>query len=225
MRDQGFRNNVKQVREGLYQIITEPSFGIGQRALLAKTDSGNVLWDCVSFIDGVTIDKIRDLGGIECIAISHPHFYSSIVEWSEAFEGVPVYIHNSDRGWVQRKGRNIVYWKGRKLSILPGAQIVNLGGHFPGSSALRLDKGAFHKGVLLSGDTALVVKDRRWVSFMYSYPNLLPLPGRRVKKIASLLKPYRFEDIFSGFDGGEIVGGADEAVQRSAKRYIFRLNH
>jgi glyoxylase-like metal-dependent hydrolase (beta-lactamase superfamily II) len=225
MRDQGFRNEVKKLQNGLYQILTEPSFGIGQRALLVKTDSGNLLWDCLSFLDDATTDKIRDLGGVDFIAVSHPHFYSSIIEWSDAFGEVPVYLHHSDRRWVQRKGRNIIYWKGRKLSVQPGVQIVNLGGHFPGSSVLYLDKGPFHRGVLLSGDTALVVKDRRWVSFMYSYPNLLPLPGRRVMEIASLLKPYRFEDIYSGFDGGEIRDEADKAVQRSAKRYVFHLHH
>jgi hypothetical protein len=30
-------------------------------------------------------------------------------------------------------------------------------------------------GALFSGDIIQVVPDRRWVSFMYSYPNLIPL--------------------------------------------------
>ena len=224
MRTEGFKNVVTPVRTGLYQIVTKPSFGIGQRALLVKTDSGNLLWDCVTFLDDDTVSRIDELGGVGCIAISHPHFYSTIVEWSEAFGGVPVYIHNLDRRWVERESRNIVYWKRRSLTVWPGVRTINLGGHFPGSSVLHLQGGpSFEGGVLLSGDTVYVVKDRRWVSFMHSFPNYLPLPVHKVREIALRVKPYGFEDLFSGFEGGEIIGGADVAVQKSAQRYIHHL--
>lgn len=111
------------------------------------------------------------------------------------------------------------------LSLRPGARLINLGGHFAGSSVLHLHGGAFSSGVLLSGDTVYVVMDRRWVSFMYSYPNLLPLPARKVTEIVSQLKPYKFADIFSGFEGREIRDGADSAVQDSARRYVYHLKH
>ena len=41
--------------------------------------------------------------------------------------------------------------------------------------------GADGRGALLSGDIVQVVPDRRYVSFMYSYPNLIPLPAAAVE--------------------------------------------
>jgi glyoxylase-like metal-dependent hydrolase (beta-lactamase superfamily II) len=223
MKGQGFKNVITTVRRALFQVVTKPSFGIGQRALLVRTNSGNILWDCVTYLDNDTVSAINDLGGMDHIAVSHPHFYSAIVEWSEAFGGVPIYLHQLNKEWVQRSSPNIVYWKGRTLALLPGAEIIKLGGHFPGSSVLHLQGGEFGSGVLLSGDTIYVVMDRRWVSFMYSFPNHLPLPAHKVRGIASQVKPYKFEEIFSGFEGREIISRADLAVQRSAQRYLYHL--
>jgi len=222
MRRRRFKNRVERVRRGLHQIITEPPFAIAQRAFLVETWAGNLLWDCITYLDGKTISAIEGLGGIDSIAISHPHYYSSIVEWTDAFGGAPVYIHELDRMWVQRKSPKITYWKGEKASPLPGLEMINLGGHFDGSSVLYW-RPADSKGVLLSGDTIYVAMDRRWASFMYSYPNHIPLPARKVRAIASRIKPYKFEDIYSGFEEREIIGGADLAVQASARRYINHL--
>ncbi len=223
MRGQGFSNRVERVRAGLYQIVTTPSFGIGQRAFLVQARSGNLLWDCVTYLDSLTISTIKDLGGIDCIAVSHPHLYASVLEWSEAFGGIPVYLHELDRKWTQRRGSKINYWKGRKTSPMPGLEIINLGGHFYGSSVLYWHPGNLGRGVLLTGDTIYVVMDRRWVSFMHSYPNHIPLPARKVRAIASRIKSYEFEELYSGFEGREIARSADIAVQRSAKRYIAHL--
>jgi len=222
MRRRRFKNRVERVRRGLHQIITEPPFAIAQRAFLVETWAGNLLWDCITYLDGKTISAIEGLGGIDSIAISHPHYYSSFVEWSDAFGGAPVYIHELDRMWVQRKSPKITYWKGEKASPLPGLEMINLGGHFDGSSVLYW-RPADSKGVLLSGDTIYVAMDRRWASFMYSYPNHIPLPARKVRAIESRIKPYKFEDIYSGFEDREIIGGADLAVQASARRYINHL--
>ncbi len=87
---------------GLVGIGTEPSFAIGQRALLVRSPEGNLLWDCITVIDDATINAVRDLGGIRAIAISHPHYYSSLVEWSRAFDA-PVFLHAADARWVMRK--------------------------------------------------------------------------------------------------------------------------
>ena len=40
---------------------------------------------------------------------------------------------------------------------------------------LHWPAGANGKGALLTGDIIQVVQDRRYVSFMRSYPNLIPL--------------------------------------------------
>jgi hypothetical protein len=49
-----------------------------------QSPGGNVLWDCISLIDGATIEAVRKLGGLAAIAISHPHYSSAMVEWSRA---------------------------------------------------------------------------------------------------------------------------------------------
>jgi len=77
------KNEITEEEEpGKFSIYTKPSFAIGQRAFLVKTAEGNLLWDCVSLLDEKTQAKIRRLGGISAIAISHPHFYTTMVEWS-----------------------------------------------------------------------------------------------------------------------------------------------
>src|SRR5215204_1049159 len=89
-------------RRGLRPSRPPPAFGIGQRAILAHTPAGNVLWDCLALIDEATVDLLNGLGGVSAIAISHPHYYTTMVEWSRALGGVPIYLHAADRQWVMR---------------------------------------------------------------------------------------------------------------------------
>jgi len=64
----------------LIAIRTEPQLAIGQSAYLVRTPEGNVLWDCITYLDDETVETIKALGGLKAIAISHPHFYSTNVE-------------------------------------------------------------------------------------------------------------------------------------------------
>ena len=45
----------------------EPRFAIGQRALLAETPHGNVLWDCVSLVSEEAVTEINRRGGLQAI--------------------------------------------------------------------------------------------------------------------------------------------------------------
>jgi len=65
------------------------------------------LWDCISLVDEGTVGLINNLGGLDAIAISHHHYYTSMVEWSKAFGDIPVFIHKNDRQWVQYPHENI----------------------------------------------------------------------------------------------------------------------
>jgi hypothetical protein len=127
-------------------------------------------------------------GGISAIAISHPHFYSSMVEWSRAFDA-PIYLHADDRQWVMRPDPAIVFWEGETHPLGAGLTLIRCGGHFPGGAVLHWTAGADGCGVLLSGDILQVVADRRHVSFMYSYPNLIPLPAEEVRGIVAAVEP------------------------------------
>ena len=213
------RNVLREVEPGMTGIATEPGFAIGQRALLVQTPAGNVLWDCISLIDQATVDAVNALGGIQAIAISHPHFYSSMMEWSRAFDA-PIYLHADNRPFVMRPDPAIEYWTDETLALLPGVTLIRCGGHFPGSTVLHWTGGAEGRGVLLTGDTIMVVQDRRYVSFLYSYPNLLPLPASAVRRIAAAVQPYRFDLLYSGWWDKVVDGEADTAVARSAERYV-----
>ena len=100
-------NCYRQHEPGLIGIGTVPKFSIGQRALLLRTPTGNILWDCIPFIDAATVEIVKGLGGIAAIAISHPHYYSTMVEWSHAFGGVPIHLHAADRQWIMRPDPSI----------------------------------------------------------------------------------------------------------------------
>ena len=216
------RNVLREVEPHMTGIATEPAFAIGQRALLVQTPSGNVLWDCISLIDQATIDAVNALGGIAAIAISHPHFYSSMVEWSRAFDA-PIHLHADNRPFVMHPDLAITYWAGETVTLLPGVTLIRCGGHFPGSTVLHWAEGGEGGGALLTGDTIMVAQDRRFVSFMYSYPNLLPLPASAVRRIADAVKPYRYDRLYAGWWDKVVDRGADAAVARSAQRYAHLL--
>jgi hypothetical protein len=85
---------------------------------------------------------------------------------------------------------------------------------------LHWPEGAGGEGAILSGDTLQVVQDRRWVSFMRSYPNLIPLPVSTVRRIVAAVEPYPFDRVYGGWWGKVVATDAKAAVRRSAERYI-----
>jgi Metallo-beta-lactamase superfamily len=216
------KNIVTKVEENLYAIKTEPQVGIGQNAYLLKTEYGNVLWDCITFLDDETKLFIDDLGGLKGIFLSHPHYYSSIVEWADAFD-CPIYIHSSDSEWVARKSDRYIFWEGESSEVNPELTVMRLGGHFDGSSVMHWNKGANGKGSLLVGDTIFIVPDPGWVSFLYSHPNRIPLASFEVERIRTKLMNINFENMYGAF-GNSIKKGGKEAVMRSAERYLFHVN-
>lgn len=219
MQQEGHHAVIKQEEPRLTGIGTTPSFAIGQRALLVQTEQGNVLWDCISFLDDETVQAVRQLGGIAAIAISHPHYYSSMVEWAERFQA-PVYLHEADRQWVMRPDEHITFWSGETRALPGNLTLVRLGGHFRGGTVLHWPAGAEGRGVLLAGDIITVVADRSYVSFMYSFPNLIPLPAREIRRIRDTIAAYPFERLYAAWFERVVSHDASAAVRRSADRYI-----
>ena len=216
----GYRNEIREEEPGLLGIGISPSFSIGQRALLIQTDQGNVMYDCVSYLDDEAKATIDGRGGIHSICFSHPHFYDSMVSWSHAFGKAAIYVPEADREFVMRPDPVIRHWDGSPLELMPGVTLIQCGGHFPGSAVLHWAGGAEGKGVLLVGDTLTVVMDRRFVSFMTSYPNLIPMSATEVRRIVDAIEPYPFDRIYGGWWRRNIMSGARDAVLRSAERYI-----
>ena len=217
---EGRQNHISEEEPGLHAIDTRPAVAIGQRALLVQTPHGNVMWDCVSLVDEASVERVRALGGLAAIAISHPHFYASNAAWSRAFGDCPVYIHEADAEHVQYPHPAVKLWAGETLEILPELTLIHTGGHFAGSQVLHWPAGAGGRGALLSGDTITVVMDRRYVSFMYSYPNLIPLGERAIGQILDRVRPFPFERIYGGWNGRIVRADGADALERSAERYL-----
>jgi hypothetical protein len=220
----GHRGRIAEEGPGVLGIGTEPATAIGQRALLITTPAGNVLWDMVSYLDDELAGQIRDLGGVSAIAISHPHFYGSMIEYAHAF-GAPVYIHSADRAWVARPDPAVEFWDGDTRQIGDGLTLINLGVHFAGGQVLHWAGGEGGAGALMSGDIVTVVQDRRWVSFMYSYPNLIPERPEVIRRALSLLEPYPFERVYGAWWRRVVAADGAAAVRRSAQRYLRFAGH
>jgi hypothetical protein len=206
--------------DGLLGLGLPADFAIPQRALLLPTDAGNLLWECVSLVDEAALAALRARGGVDRIVISHPHFYASMVEWSEALGGAPILLHEADREWVRRPSPRIEFWSGDALRLSDAVTLLRCGGHFPGSTALLWRDGPRAGGALFPGDALQVAADRRHVGFMYSYPNYVPMRPADVRRMQGLLAGCAFEDVYGYTWGRNIRGGARAAVDASFARYF-----
>ncbi len=216
-------STVLRVEEpGLTGVGCEPALAIGQRALLVQTEHGNVLWDCVSFIDDLARQQIAELGGIDAICMSHPHFYGANVDIADTFDA-RIFVPRVDAAWIQRPSERIELFDDEATPV-PGLTVARIGGHFDGAAVLHWPDGSDGKGALLTGDTITVVQDRDWVSFMWSYPNLIPLDEATVTDIARRVERFSFDRVYGGWWGRVVGHDGPAAIRRSADRYIARLH-
>ena len=212
------RNSVRFEEPGLTGIGVDPPFAIGQRALFVRTPTGNILWDCVPLLDLALVEMVKAVGGISAIAISHPHYYASMADWSRAFGGVPILLHAADRQWVERPDPAIAFWDGDTKAVGVGLTLIRCGGHFEGGMVLHCQAGADGKGILLTGGIIQIVADRKHVSFMYSYPNYVPLSAAAVKRIVRAVEPFGYDRVYGAFWDTVIERDGKAAVARSAER-------
>lgn len=219
---EGHRTVIREVESGLLGIGVEPQVGIGQRALLVRTPAGNLLWDVPGFVDDHAMERVSELGGLAAVSASHPHFYGVMAEWSLAFDA-EILLPEADRGWLPRPTPRTSHYVDR-VTPLPGVTLVRLGGHFPGSAVVHWAHGAGGAGALLTGDTLTVVQDRRWVSVMWSYPNLIPVDDGTLTRMEAELAGLAFDRIHGGWWGRTVVSGAADAVRRSFDRYRVALS-
>lgn len=227
-----YQNKWKEFEKGLWDIWTEPKFAIGQRCILLETPSGNVLWDCIANLDDGTVDFIKGKGGLKAIVISHPHYYTTHLDWAEAFD-CPVYFSAEDEEWVSQpdpKGRRSLI-KNNDEEIVPDVTAVKLGGHFPGSIVLLWKKKLFiadtlltvpvsrilavllilvpfRQNLLTSAKSALYHIDRlpgtTSYAFMWSIPNFIPLAPPEIYKMWQGLKSLEFESTHGAFVGTDV---------------------
>ncbi|CEJ92518.1 hypothetical protein VHEMI08167 [[Torrubiella] hemipterigena] len=199
-------------------IQTTPGFAINQRAILIKTPTGNVLWDCLTFLDADTINTIRKMGGLRAIAISHPHYYSTHADWARAFE-CPVYLASEDMEWTTQRSSHQVPVTDIDTDIFDtGVKLIKLGGHFDGSMV------ALFEGRLLIADTLMTSPSGigKWdvnalgekrekppglnsFSFLWSIPNRIPLSADEMMRMWRILSKYEFTSTHGAFPGMDIT--------------------
>jgi hypothetical protein len=210
---EGHSARIEQVEPGLTGIGVEPGFAIGQRALLVD----RLLWDCIPLVDDAIVAAVAGHGGLDAIAISHPHYYTGMA-WLADVLDCRVLLHEADQEWITQPSPRIELWSGDELTLGPTLTLHRLGGHFEGATVCHWTGAP--GGVLLTGDVIQVVQDRRWVSFMRSYPNLIPLPAATVSGIAEHVAPLQFDRLYGAWWWAIVDGDANAKVQRSALRYI-----
>ena len=213
---EGPAGTLAEVEPGLLGLSVTPGLGIGQRALLVRTDAGNLLWDPVGYVDDDLEAAVREVGGVAAVASSHPHMFGAQVAWGERFDA-PVGVQARDRGWVQREDPRVRSWE-ESREVLPGVTLHRVGGHFPGSAVARFE-GADGRVVLLTGDTVAGTPDEHWVSFMRSFPNKVPLSAAVVRTVADRVLALGPERLYDNF-GGQVLADASTWVARSADRYV-----
>jgi len=216
--------------QSFWSLWTEPKIAIGQRAVLIKTPAGNVLWDCITFLDEETINWIKNEGGLGAIVISHPHYYTTHLEWAKVF-GCRVYLSVEDKEWLNRedklKARIFIEKDEYEIEIAgrkTGLVALKLGGHFSGSLVLL----STTTGRLFVADTLVTTpsglgdwsrgvgggKEARpegmnSYAFMWSIPNMIPLSAEDIIGMWNVLKKFDFNSTHGAFAGTDIYDGGN----------------
>lgn len=215
---QTHHTKIVKLKENLYEIVVSPKFAIGQRALLVLSESGNVLWDCIPLLDQNVIDFINEKGGLKAIAISHPHYYSNMNDWTQQFD-CPVYLHHTDKKHIADFGKNIQLWSGSTLELWDDIRIENIGGHFDGSSILWM-KNLYNEGTILCGDTMYLSPSLKHFAIMYSYPNRMPLPLSEILRIKSRFEEISFDEVYGFYSYQNLSSNVKEIFTNSINRYL-----
>ncbi|KAK0631740.1 metallo-beta-lactamase family protein [Immersiella caudata] len=210
----------------LISISTTPKLAIGQRAILVKTPAGNILWDCLTLVDEDTVSEIKENhGGLHGIVISHPHYYSTHVEWADAFN-CPVYLAVEDKQWVVRTSEKQVFLDGGKTEtpieiggVDTGIKVIKLGGHFPGSLTLLYSSNLLIADTLMTTPSAISnfsvnalseprtrPKGVNTYAFMWSIPNYIPLSANEIIRMWGILKEYDFAATYGAFEWQNVEG-------------------
>lgn len=209
------RSYLVELEPGLFGISIVGGPGLNHQAKIVVTDQGNVMVDVPAWISDDLVDQVAELGPMAAIVPSHPHMYGLQSQWSARLDA-PVWLARQDLEWLGvRPG--LVHEFDDTTEIVPGVTVAVPGGHFPGSIVVHWP-GSDEAGVLLTGDTLGVNRDRRTTTFLRSFPNRLPLSGPDALRIARCLGVWEFDRIYDNF-GGLISSGADVAVRRSAERH------
>ena len=164
---------------GADRIGTEPKFAIGQRALLVRTPRRQ---RALGLRHAARRRRPRRgpraRAGIGAIAISHPHYYSAMVEWSRAFGARRSTCTTPTASGCMRPDPASLLG-GRDTAARRRADADPLRRPLRRRPGAALGGRCRRQGGLLTGDIIQVMQRPQRVSFMYSYPNLSRSRPRR----------------------------------------------
>jgi glyoxylase-like metal-dependent hydrolase (beta-lactamase superfamily II) len=212
-----YQTEINKIKGRLYSIKTTPDFALANRAFIVQSASGNILWDSIPYIDNDAVDFINSIGGLQAIAFSHPHYYSTMNEWATLFD-CPIYIHEKDSEWIMYPSQKIKLWNGDNLPLWDGISIKHTGGHFAGSCILQIPS-LSPKGVILSGDSLYISRSKKNVAVMYSYPNQILLSKNEFEAFDQKTKGLLFDTMYGAFDNQNLEGNAMTIFSASMQRY------
>ncbi|CDS00125.1 hypothetical protein [Sporisorium scitamineum] len=219
----------------IIRIKLDPPVAIGQTPMVLITQAGVVIWDCCGFASVELMQRICSVsptGKVVAIFIGHPHFFGSSLSWAKMLN-CSVFISKLDRQWFQRglyptsahpdvaaRQQHVVQVDSDLFSLphLPSITLIRCGGHFPGSSALHWDRDS-------EAPQDQDGKDRKSLSFAYSFPNNIPLPPRDVANIWIQMRNFNWTATFGGWSGRHILADSRSALLRSARYYIEKEGH
>lgn len=172
------------------------------------------------------MDKINELGGLEAIVISHPHYYSLWVDWSRTFR-CPIYVGAPDKEWLNRMdvpGAEVRFLEETYTSIPVrgkdvGVNAILTGGHFPGSLLLHWEKNLFNADTFFtvpSGTNPVPGKPGVLsFSFFWSIPNRIPLHPDDIHKIWLTVKDLEFDTAYGAFEGQDVYTMENEHQRKT----------
>ncbi|KAF2154667.1 hypothetical protein K461DRAFT_319196 [Myriangium duriaei CBS 260.36] len=215
----------------IWSLYADPKLGIGERAILIKTSHGNVIWDLFAYLDDDLVKFIQHQGGVKAIVISHPHFYTTHLDWAATFK-CPVFIHAADSEWLSRPDpggyRRLI--NSVTQEIIPGVTAIQTGGHFPGSLVLHFDKHLFIADSIMTVQAAYAPHPRpqgmNTYSFLWSIPNMIPMDPTGIERIWNAVKDFDFEATHGLMLGMDIYGtDCKQRVLDSAQIQIKRMGY
>ncbi|MBI3138309.1 MAG: MBL fold metallo-hydrolase [Sphingobacteriales bacterium] len=209
---------LNRLKHRLYELDINPLFAIGQRALLVLSEQGNILWDCIPLLDEMTIEFIRAKGGLRGIAFSHPHFYSNMNDWAGVFD-CPIYIHKKDEQHIVATGKHLSLWTGDEMPLWDGMRLINIGGHFEGSSILHVPF-LSEEGSILCGDSLFLSPSKKHFSAVYSSPNRIPLALSEMRRIKDRLDQIPFDTFYGYIKSQNLDKEVKRILELSMERYI-----
>ncbi|MTI87362.1 MAG: hypothetical protein FH748_05275 [Balneolaceae bacterium] len=117
------------------------------------------------------------------------------------------------------KGKQIILWRGDEQTLWNGMQLINIGGHFSGSSVLHVFS-LSPEGCIFCGDTLFIAPSKKHISVMYSYPNRIPLPRQEVKRIKERFESLSFDTLYGFWSCQNLSTKVKEIMKQSMERHL-----